>query len=301
MPRRGAGIRLRFGPGFTDLPRCGHYRVVTAGCGRPYTRWTRHEAFHSASSASARLRPMGRRGGARPSWARAFRAAGESTDGRAAFQIRRRSCTRTTGCTPLRSSRWGERIRRRVPSCRRSHRTRTRCSCSVLRSHPPAKSYPVVNTGLTYNARPPQGRAAICLTATQVVLPLLPDQFSAVNRIDGPSIDYVIAHTLQTPPLLLGIHPVGGNAPSDITFDTNGMPQPRLTAPTEILSSVFGPVIAPPTAPDTTALQKQKAITDFLNSSFATLRPHLSAYDRAVLDRHLTACSSTSPRIARAC
>ena len=84
------------------------------------------------------------------------------------------------------------------------------------------------DTGLTYNTRPPQHRASICLTASRVGLPLNDDQFRAVNKIDGPSIDWVIADALRKadganatpfPYLNFGIHPIGGDTPSEINFD----------------------------------------------------------------------------------
>ncbi len=56
---------------------------------------------------------------------------------------------------------------------------------------------PMGDTGLTYNTRPQQHRANYCLSASRVGLPLNDDQFRAVNKIDGPSIDWVIADALK--------------------------------------------------------------------------------------------------------
>jgi hypothetical protein len=146
--------------------------------------------------------------------------------------------------------------------------------------------YPMAGTGLAYNGTPAQGRAAICLTGSQVALPLNPDQFNAVNKIDGPSIDYVIARALDSAPLLLGIHPIGGDTPSEVTFDSNGNPQHRFDAPADVLAALMA---APNMGDPAAALAKQSAITDFLNSRFKTVRAELSAYDRVTLDQHLAA------------
>jgi|GEM_PF-3404491 len=159
---------------------------------------------------------------------------------------------------------------------------------------------PMANTGLTYNMRPPQHQANIILTASKKQFPIAAGQANAdgtphiVNKGDGPSMDYVIAKTYKQSPLLLAMHPVGGDTPSDITFDESGNPQTRLFQPDTILSTVFGGATGmglpgPMTAPQNAiALAKQGAITSFLNGSFASLRPQLSAHDKQVLDQHLT-------------
>jgi hypothetical protein len=163
--------------------------------------------------------------------------------------------------------------------------------------------FPLNNTGLTYNMKPAQHRANICFTASQVVLPIVAGQANAtggpniVNKGDGPSIDYVIAQYFKQSPLLLGMHPWGGDTPSESTFDESGNPPTRLYQAPQIYSTVFGNVMSggggPPTpAQDMTALAKQQAVTNFLNAHFATLRPQLSAYDKAIVDQHLAQLSS---------
>ena len=158
---------------------------------------------------------------------------------------------------------------------------------------------PTVNTGLTYNMRPPQHQANVILTASKKQFPIAAGQANAdgtphiVNKGDGPSMDYVIARTYKQSPLLLAMHPVGGDTPSDITFDESGNPQTRLFQPETILSTVFaaatGMGMGTMTAPQNAiALAKQGAITSFLNGAFASLRPQLSANDKQVLDQHLT-------------
>ena len=158
-----------------------------------------------------------------------------------------------------------------------------------------ATNYPLSNTGLTYNQRPAQHQANICFTASKKTFKITPGQANAdggpaiVNQGDGPSMDYVIAQTYKQNPLLLAMHPCGGDTPSDVTFNESGNPQTRLFLPATILSTVFGTTMAGPItgAQSVAALAKQNAITNFLNSHFATLRPQLSAYDKAVMDKHL--------------
>ncbi len=158
-----------------------------------------------------------------------------------------------------------------------------------------ATNFPLSNTGLTYTSKPAQHRANICFTASKKVLPITVGQAAAdggpniVNQNDGPSIDYVIAKTYKQSPLLLAMHPCGGDTPSDVTFNESGNPQTRLFLPGTILSTVFGASMSGPmTAPQSAlALAKQNAVTNFLNSHFATLRPQLSAQDKLVMDQHL--------------
>jgi Protein of unknown function (DUF1552) len=160
-------------------------------------------------------------------------------------------------------------------------------------------------TGLTYNAKPPQHRAAVTTTATSQSLPLHDPQTDVVNKIDGPSIDQVVAKAVQgdslLPSLEFGIHPIGGDTPSDINYRADGTPITRLEAPDEAWSRVFG-MAAPVTAGgpvDMSAVHKQQALTDFLNSSFSSLQPLLSSYDRHVLDGHLTSLKAFEDRKAR--
>jgi hypothetical protein len=167
-------------------------------------------------------------------------------------------------------------------------------------------NYPVTNTGLTYFPPTPQERMSICLTGSRVVLPLNPDQFHAVNKIDGPSIDYVIAQFLQNDPatktpiplLPLGIHPIGGDTPSDVTFDMAGNPQLRLSTADAVSRTVFGGMMPSPVgSPDAAAqLSKQTAITDFLNARFASLRAELGRFDQQRLDQHLSALRTYEAR-----
>jgi hypothetical protein len=158
-----------------------------------------------------------------------------------------------------------------------------------------ASNYPLTNTGLTYNQKPSQHQANVCFTASKKTFKITPGQGTAdggpniVNQSDGPSMDYVIAQTYKQTPLLLAMHPCGGDTPSEVTFDESGNPQTRLYLPGTILSTVFGASVSGPmTAPQNAlALAKQNAITNFLNSHFATLRPQLSANDKIVMDQHL--------------
>jgi hypothetical protein len=172
---------------------------------------------------------------------------------------------------------------------------------------------PVRDTGLTYNARPQQHRASICLTGSRVGLPLNDDQFRAVNKIDGPSIDFVIAEALQKadganatpfPYLNFGIHPIGGDTPSEVNFDNGGNPIPRMASAEEVTKRLFGGMMPPGggggSNPDAAAeLRKHTTITNFLNERFATLRTELGSYDRQVVDRHLTSLRAFEDRRAK--
>ena len=174
---------------------------------------------------------------------------------------------------------------------------------------------PVGDTGLTYSGRPAQHRAAVCLSATKVGLPLNGDQFHAVNKIDGPSIDWVIADALKTadganatpfPYLNFGIHPIGGDTPSEINFDKTGQPIPRMSSADEVTKRLFGAMGAGGAGeggaagnPDVAAeLRKHSAITDFLNARFGRIKGQLSAYDQTVVDRHLTSLRAYEDRRA---
>ncbi len=172
---------------------------------------------------------------------------------------------------------------------------------------------PMGDTGLTYNARPAQHRASVCLSASRVNLPLNDDQFHAVNKIDGPSIDWVIADALQKADganaapfshLAFGIHPVGGDTPSEVTFNKDGQSPPRMVSAEEVTRRLFGAVVAPGgsssggDADAAVELRKHTAITDFLNARFATLQGELGAYDRQVIDKHLTSLRAFEDRRA---
>lgn len=168
---------------------------------------------------------------------------------------------------------------------------------------------PVDNTGLTYSAKPAQHRAAVTTTASTVNLPLNADQFNAVNKVDGPSIDWIIGTSLAMtdganatiyPYLNFGMHPIGGDTPSDINYDKNGTPLPRMASADEVWTRLFGGMGSTPGSPAAASeLHKLTAVTDFLNSRFATLRPELSAYDRQVIDQHLAALRTFEDRRAK--
>src|SRR6266545_3793048 len=148
---------------------------------------------------------------------------------------------------------------------------------------------PAADAGLTYNTKPAQHRANICITGSAVNLPLNADQFTVNNKIDGPSLDFVLGTTLQTDPasatpfpfLNFGIHPIGGDTPSEINFDNSGQPIARMTSADEVMKRVFGGMTGGAGSPDAVAgLRKHTAVTDFLNQRFATLRNELSPYDK---------------------
>jgi hypothetical protein len=169
---------------------------------------------------------------------------------------------------------------------------------------------PNTDTGLTYSVKPAQHRANMTLSASSVNLPLNPDQFSAVNKIDGPSVDYIIGTSIAAteganapiyPYLNFGMHPIGGDTPSEINFDKNGSPLPRMASADEVWKRLFQGMGGsnPGAAGAASELRKLNAVTDFLNSRFGTLRPDLSAYDKQVLDGHLASLRSFSDRRAR--
>lgn len=165
---------------------------------------------------------------------------------------------------------------------------------------------PVANTGLTYASRPPQHQAAITLTARIGTgcnegnfslnecemtggnrgLPYYDPQSQAVNRLDGPSIDQIIGEAVRGsspfPSLNFGLHPIGGDVPSDIHFDKNGISQPRLATADEAWQRLF-----PPRSADAlSAERKQVAVSNYLNERFGLLRGSLGKYDREVFDAH---------------
>jgi hypothetical protein len=168
---------------------------------------------------------------------------------------------------------------------------------------------PAGDSGLTYNTRPAQHRASICLSASKVNLRLNDDQFHAVNKIDGPSIDFVIAEALRKadganatpfPYLNFGIHPIGGDTPSEVNFDNAGNPIPRMSSVDEVTKRLFGMIV--PGVGDADAaveLRKHTAVTDFLNARFGTLKAELGTYDRQVIDKHFTSLRAFEDRRAR--
>jgi hypothetical protein len=171
-----------------------------------------------------------------------------------------------------------------------------------------ANGSPVTGSGLAYNAYTPQHQAPITTTARmgsgcntgnasldQCVkfpnnrgLPYYSPQSEAVNRLDGPSIDQVIGEAVRdTSPftsLNFGLHPVGGDVPSDIHFDKSGTSLPRLATADEAWTRLFPPA----SASDLIATHKQKIVSDYLHERFQLLRGSLSAHDRDVIDAHET-------------
>jgi hypothetical protein len=163
-------------------------------------------------------------------------------------------------------------------------------------------------TGLAYISRPPQHQAPVTLSARigkgcntgafaeQCLngtggLPYV-DQSRAANRVDGPSIDQVIAKAVKGDSVLesvnLGLHPVGGDTPSDINFDTTGSPLQRKSSADEAWKYVFGDVSGAMTS-TASPLNKHNAVSAFLHARFSALRPALGTADRQKLDGHLTA------------
>ena len=117
------------------------------------------------------------------------------------------------------------------------------------------------------------------------------DQSTAVNNIDGPSMDQVIGKAVVGESLFsslnFGLHPIGGDTPSDINYAENGTALKRLASADEAWNRVFG-MPAGPSASDVSAAHKHTAVTDFLHARFMSLRAQVSAYDQQVLDAHLT-------------
>lgn len=175
------------------------------------------------------------------------------------------------------------------------------------------------NTGLTYFAPVAQHQAPVTLTARAghtcsgqfcagtLGIPYLSNQLSAVNKLDaGPSIDQLIAKKVQADSVFaslnFGIHPRGGDTPSDINYQEDGMPLSRLETDTAAWELMFGKMTGAP-APGGTAsatpLNKLNAVTDFLHSQFSELRPTLSAADQKTLDSHLNAMSVYEARVKK--
>lgn len=168
-----------------------------------------------------------------------------------------------------------------------------------------ANGQPKNGTGLAYAAATPQHQAPITLaarvgsgcragdtfcTADNFGLPYK-DQSTAVNNLDGPSIDQVIAKAVVGDSLFsslnFGMHPVGGDTPSDINFSEDGASLKRMATPDEAFNRVFGGAVGQ-AASAMTALRKQTAVSDFLHARFAQLSGQVSAYDQQLLDAHLT-------------
>lgn len=169
----------------------------------------------------------------------------------------------------------------------------------------------VGNTGLTYFAPVAQHQAPVTLTArpghdgNTLGLPYLPNQLTADNRLDkGPSIDQVIAKAVQGDStfgsLNFGLHPRGGDTPSDINYQEDGKPLSRLESDAEAWKVMFGDMAAPAGGtPSMTPANKLSAVTDFLHGQFSELRPNLSAADQKTLDSHLESLSVYEARVKK--
>src|SRR6185369_4988229 len=161
-------------------------------------------------------------------------------------------------------------------------------------------------TGLAYISRPPQHQAPVttaarigktCSASSECLngsggLPYV-DQSRAVNKIDGPSIDQVIAKAVKGDSVLgsvnLGLHPIGGDTPSDINFDDSGAALQRKSTADDAWRYVFGDTSGAMTPTATVSpLNKYNAVSNFLHARFTALRPALSAADRKRLDAHLS-------------
>ena len=150
---------------------------------------------------------------------------------------------------------------------------------------------------------PLQHQALVCLSGrargANGDLPYVSPQDTAVNKIDGPSIDTVIGEAVKADSafanLNFGIHPIGGDTPSDINFADDGTPLKRMATPDEAWNRVFGmPVMG--SNGNATDQHKLTAVSNFLHGRFAALKPQLSAYDRQLLDGHLTALHTYEDR-----
>jgi len=157
----------------------------------------------------------------------------------------------------------------------------------------------VGNTGLTYNAGPLQHQATVTLTGRSPNLPYTNPQSAAVNNIDGPSIDQVIAKAVKGDStfasLNFGLHPIGGDTPSDFNYQEDGTPVHRLSGADEAWSFMFGNLM-PTAGGGMTAQNKLNAVTTFLHGRFSALRPQLSSADRITLDAHLAAMQTYETR-----
>jgi hypothetical protein len=173
-------------------------------------------------------------------------------------------------------------------------------------------SSPAGNTGLTYFAPVAQHQAPVTLTArpghdgTALGLPYLPNQLTADNRLEqGPSIDQLIAKAVKGDStfgsLNFGIHPRGGDTPSDINYQEDGKPLSRLESDADAWDVMFGSMMGAPSGgmPSLTAANKLSAVTDFLHGQFSQLRPTLSAADRQTLDSHLNSLSVYEARVQK--
>jgi len=182
---------------------------------------------------------------------------------------------------------------------------------------------PKAGAGLAYTGPTPQHQAPVCLTGRvgtgcgkvgvfcaadpDFGLPYSPNQATADNRINGPSIDQVIATAIQGDSpfssLNFGMHPIGGDTPSDINFAMDGTPLKRMITADEAWNRMFGTAMG--TGPDAQAaqaasdLRMHNAVSDFLHSRVGSLRPILSSADRRTIDGHLSALRTFEDRKAK--
>jgi hypothetical protein len=182
---------------------------------------------------------------------------------------------------------------------------------------------PKPGTGLAYAGPTPQHQAPVTLSARvgtgcglvgrfcspdpNFGLPYSLDQTTANNSINGPSIDQVIGNAVQGDSLFatlnFGLHPVGGDTPSDINFAMDGTAQKRMASADEAWNRMFGgPVLgtgAVAAARAASGLREESAVSDFLHARFGALRTVVSAADRRTLDGHLAALRTYEDRRAR--
>jgi hypothetical protein len=163
----------------------------------------------------------------------------------------------------------------------------------------------VADTGLCFADKPKQHQAPPTLTANPMDLPMRPQE-GIVNQITSPSIDQVIAMAVQGESrfssLNFGLHPIGGQTPSDINYDANGTPLRRMESASEAWDRVLGGIVdtGDPAALAAVerSLRREAVLSDFLHGRFAALRPGLGKADRATLDRHLSSLRTFEQRRA---
>jgi hypothetical protein len=173
---------------------------------------------------------------------------------------------------------------------------------------------PTSGTGLKYISGTPQHQAPVTLAARaghscsgnncngSLGFSYL-QQATAVNKLDGPSIDQVIAQAVKGTStfgsLNFGLHPIGGDTPSDINFQQDGTALKRLASADEAWTQVFGATTGaslPTAGASSSPAHELSAVTEFLHARFATLRSALGAADRATLDGHLAALRTYEAR-----
>ena len=161
-------------------------------------------------------------------------------------------------------------------------------------------NHPRGNTGLTYATKPPQHTAPVCLTAStsKINLGYPAQSVTTVNNFSEKttSVDQLIARRVQGDSqflaMNLGTRPIGGDTVSDINY-LDGVAQQRISKADEGFNRFFGSTMAAgnAAAAQEFAQSKNKAVTDFMNASFGSLRPRLGVDDRQALEQHLTSFS----------